>query len=116
MNPQEIEQIVASRASDYLRRNGVRSLRLFGSRLHGTATDASDIDLLVEFDTNRHVGLFELSRIEITISDLLGSKVDLRTANELSRYFRARVLSESRLIHGESRSAVEQYYSPAAHA
>jgi predicted nucleotidyltransferase len=32
----------------------VRSLRLFGSRLHGTATDANDIDLLIEFEPSRH--------------------------------------------------------------
>jgi len=100
MNAQEIEQIVASRASDSLRKSGVRSLRLFGSQLHGTATETSDIDLLIEFDPRRHVGLFGLSRLEIEMSDILGRKVDLRTSNELSRYFRSRVLTESRLIYG----------------
>jgi predicted nucleotidyltransferase len=37
--------------------------------------------------------LFELTRMEAEISDLIGKKVDLRTAGDLSRYFRSQVLA-----------------------
>lgn len=36
---------------------GIRSLRLFGSALHGTLRPDSDIDLLVEFERDRTPGL-----------------------------------------------------------
>jgi uncharacterized protein len=82
--------------------NGIRSLALFGSFLHGTARSDSDIDLLVEFDPSRSVGLFAVSRMELELSDMLGRKVDLRTAEDLSRYFRDTVRSEAKTVYAES--------------
>jgi predicted nucleotidyltransferase len=67
-------------------------LSLFGSQLKGTARVDSDVDLLVEFETDHTPNLFELTRMETEISDLIGKKVDLRTAGDLSRYFRSQVL------------------------
>ena len=74
------------------RRHHVRSLSLFGSELKGTARPDSDIDLLVEFEPGHVPGLITLAGIEIELSDLLGRKVDLRTAQDLSRYFRDEVV------------------------
>lgn len=68
-------------------------LSLFGSQLKGTARVDSDVDLLVEFESNHTPNLFELTRMEAEISDLIGKKVDLRTAGDLSRYFRSQVLA-----------------------
>jgi len=54
----------------------VRSLALFGSVAREEAQDASDVDLLVEFD--RPVGLLHLIGTQQHIEDLLGvKKVDL---------------------------------------
>ena len=66
----------------------IRRLSLFGSQLKGTAGPDSDIDLLVEFDPEHIPGLFGVAGMEIELSELLGRKVDLRTAGDLSRYFR----------------------------
>ena len=68
-------------------------LSLFGSQLKGTARLDSDVDLLVEFEPNHIPNLFELTRMEAEISDLIGKKVDLRTAGDLSRYFRSQVIA-----------------------
>lgn len=68
-------------------------LSLFGSQLKGTARLDSDVDLLVEFEPNHIPSLFELTRMEAEISDLIGKKVDLRTAGDLSHYFRSQVLA-----------------------
>ena len=73
-------------------------MRLFGSHARGEANESSDVDLLVEFEPESHVGMFGLSRMQIELGDLLGIAVDLRTAAELSRYFRAQVFDESRLL------------------
>jgi predicted nucleotidyltransferase len=75
------------------RRHHIRRLSLFGSTLKGTARPDSDIDLLVEFEPGKVPGYLGMARIESQLSQLVGGrKVDLRTANELSRYFRDEVV------------------------
>ena len=75
------------------RRHRIRKLSLFGSQLKGTARPDSDIDLLVEFEPGSRTTLLDMAQIEIELSPLLGGrKVDLRTAEDLSRYFRDEVV------------------------
>ena len=75
------------------RRRRIRRLSLFGSVLHGTDRPGSDVDLLVEFEPDATPGLLGLAAIEMELSDLLGGRrVDLRTARDLSRYFRDEVV------------------------
>jgi uncharacterized protein len=77
----------------FCERHHIRRLALFGSQLKGTARPDSDIDLLVEFDPAHIPGLFAIAGMELELSDLLGGrKVDLRTAGDLSRYFRDEVV------------------------
>jgi uncharacterized protein len=74
-------------------RHRIRRLSVFGSTLSGTAGPDSDLDLLVEFEPHAKPGLIGMARIEIELSSLLnGRKVDLRTAEDLSRHFRDEVL------------------------
>jgi predicted nucleotidyltransferase len=70
----------------------IRRLSLFGSQLKGTAGPDSDIDLLVEFDPEHIPTLLGIAGMEIELSERLGRKVDLRTAGDLSRYFRDEVV------------------------
>ena len=71
----------------------IRRLSLFGSQLKGTARADSDIDLLVEFDPAHIPGLLGIAGMELELSEMLGGKkVDLRTAGDLSRYFRDEVV------------------------
>jgi predicted nucleotidyltransferase len=75
------------------RRHSIRRLSLFGSVLKGTARPDSDIDLLVEFEPGSVPGLLGMATIEAELSELLGGRpVDLRTAGELSRHFRDKVV------------------------
>jgi hypothetical protein len=74
-------------------RHRIRRLSLFGSRLKGTARPDSDIDLLVDFDPDAHPTLLDMAQIEIDLSQALGGrKVDLRTPEDLSHYFRDEVV------------------------
>ncbi len=74
------------------RRHGIRRLSLFGSVLKGTDRPDSDVDLLVEFEPGAIPGLLGMAAIEAELSALLGGRrVDLRTAEDLSRYFRGEV-------------------------
>lgn len=72
--------------------NHIRRLSLFGSQLKGTARPDSDVDLLVEFEAGHTPGLLGIAAMEIELSALLGKKVDLRTAQDLSHYFRDEVM------------------------
>ena len=75
------------------RRHGIRRLSLFGSVLKGTARPDSDIDLLVEFGPGTTPGFLGVSAIELELAQLLGGRrVDLRTPQELSRFFRDEIL------------------------
>jgi uncharacterized protein len=75
------------------RKHRIRRLSLFGSTLRGAARSDSDVDLLVEFEPHAKPGLIGMAKIELELSSLLnGRKVDLRTAEDLSRYFRDEVL------------------------
>ncbi len=75
------------------RRHHIRRLSLYGSTLRGTNRPDSDVDLLVEFEPGQEPGLLGLAGIEAELSALLGGRpVDLRTAQDLSRYFRDEVV------------------------
>lgn len=75
--------------TELCRRYRIRRLSLFGSRLKGTARPDSDTDLLVEFEPEAEPTLLTMVAIERELSALLGGRpVDLRTAQDLSRYFR----------------------------
>ena len=73
--------------------NRIRRLALFGSQMKGTAGPDSDIDLLVEFFPDARPTLFDIAQIEIDLSQALGRRrVDVRTPQDLSRYFRDEVV------------------------
>ena len=79
--------------AQFCREHRIRKLSLFGSTLKGKARPNSDIDLLVEFEPAATPSLLDMVAMEQTLSELLGGKrVDLRTAGDLSRYFRDEVV------------------------
>lgn len=67
--------------------------RIFGSVLHGTDRDGSDIDLLV--DALPGATLLDLGDLEAELRALLGVEVDLLTPGDLPLKFRAKVLAEA---------------------
>ena len=79
----------------FCERNHIRKLSLFGSILTPRFRPESDIDVLVEFETGASPSYFDLAGMEQELSKALGRRVDLRTPNELSRYFRDQVLASA---------------------
>ncbi|MCZ0938936.1 MAG: nucleotidyltransferase domain-containing protein [Caldilineaceae bacterium] len=56
----------------------------------------SDIDLLVEFEPDLIPGLLGIASRKLSLSELFaGRKVNLRTAEELSSYFRQEILDKA---------------------
>jgi predicted nucleotidyltransferase len=82
--------------------NHIRRLSLFGSVLREDFGQESDIDVLVEFENENTPGLFGISRMERELSSIMGGrKVDLRTPQDLSKYFRKHVMSTAEVQYAE---------------
>ena len=70
--------------------------RIFGSVLHGTDQDGSDLDLLV--DALPGATLFDLGGLQVELESLLGIHVDLLTPADLPKKFRAKILAEAQPV------------------
>ncbi len=78
-----------------LKAGGVVHLRLHGSLARGTASAASDIDLIAEFDPARRLSLLDMVGLELHLSDLLGTRVDLSPVHTLKAPVRERAVNEA---------------------
>jgi predicted nucleotidyltransferase len=80
----------------------IERLALFGSVLRADFRPDSDVDVLVEFEPGSAPGLFTIARMERELSIIFGGrKVDLRTPEDLSRYFRQSVLQEAEVQYAQ---------------
>jgi predicted nucleotidyltransferase len=71
-------------------------LSVFGSVLRDDFSAESDLDFLVEFSPDYTPTFFKLSEMERELSKLFaGRKIDLRTPEELSPYFRDKVMASA---------------------
>ena len=86
------------RIREFCRRHHICHLALFGSVLRDDFTPESDVDVLVEFEPGTRLG-FALFDVEQELSQILGRRVDLRTPQELSKYFRDEVLAEAEELY-----------------
>ena len=71
----------------------VENPRLFGSVLHGTDREGSDLDLLV--DALPGATLLDLGGLQVALEDLLGVDVQVVTPEDISLRFRSEVLLEA---------------------
>jgi len=80
----------------------IRRLALYGSVLRTDFRPDSDVDVLVEFEHGAAPGLFGIARMERELSGHLGGRVvDLRTPEDMSRYFRQSVLAEAEVQYAQ---------------
>jgi predicted nucleotidyltransferase len=94
-----IARLHNGKLSGLCRRHHIRRLSLFGSVLTGRFRKGSDVDVLVEFEPHKTPGLLGMAKIAEDLSVMVGRPVDLRTPNELSRYFRDEVIANSRIAY-----------------
>ena len=88
--------------AEFCRRNHVRRLALFGSVLREDFGPDSDVDVLVEFEEGHVPGLIRLARMERELAEAFeGRKTDIRTPEDLSRYFRKEVVAAAEVQYAE---------------
>jgi len=85
----------------FCQKHRISKLSVFGSALSDDFGSDSDIDILVEFYPDHAPGLIRLAGMEIELSDILGRRVDLRTPQDLSRYFRQEVIESAEVQYAE---------------
>ena len=87
-------ELPQDKIASFCKKHHIRKLSLFGSVLRDDLGPGSDIDILVEFEPGNVPSFFRLFDMEEELSAILGGrKVDIRTPEDLSRYFRDRVLA-----------------------
>lgn len=96
MRPSVVLDMNRSAVREMASRFRTANPRVFGSVLHGTDRDGSDLDLLV--DALPGATLFDLGGLQVELESLLGLRVDLLTPGDLPLKFRAQVLAEARPI------------------
>ena len=86
-------RVDAQQIAEFCRRHSIAKLAFFGSVLRDDFGPESDVDVLVEFEPGKEPGLIGLAGMEEELSTILGRKADMRTPEDLSRYFRDKVVS-----------------------
>jgi len=76
-------------------------MALFGSVLSDHFSEKSDVDILVEFDPQHIPGLFGIVKMKEELSKNIGREVDLRTPEDISKFFRKEVMQQSYLLYGQ---------------
>ena len=92
--PFEVDRQVLA---DFCRKHHIAKLAFFGSVLRDDFRPDSDVDVLVEFEPEQIHGLFELIRMQLEFSEIIGREADFRTPNDLGRYIRDRVIAGARV-------------------
>jgi predicted nucleotidyltransferase len=100
--PQRIK-VDQGRLGEFCRQHHIARLSFFGSVLRDDFSPDSDIDVLVEFEEGHTPGFLRVAQIERELSVLLDNrKVDLRTFQDLSRYFRTEVLATAEVQYAQA--------------
>jgi len=80
---------------DRIKGFSVKSLAIFGSVARDEAAPSSDVDVLVEFEPGKPVGLLLFIALKQYLEEILGCPVDLVTPNALRERMRDQVLREA---------------------
>lgn len=91
------------RLGKFCRQHHIARLSFFGSVLRDDFSSDSDIDVLVDFEEGHTPGFLRVAQLERELSELLDDrKVDLRTREDLSRYFRNEVLATAEVQYAQA--------------
>ena len=87
-----------SEIGNYFKDKPVLRAYLFGSCARDEADDQSDIDILVELDYTRPIGL-EFVRMQLDLQDLLNRQVDLLSQKAISKHIQPYIEQDRVLVY-----------------
>lgn len=90
---------IRTKVAAFFRDKPIQRAFVFGSLARQEATERSDVDILVELDATKTVGLIEYIRISDDLETILQQKVDLVAEDGLSPFIKPQVDREKILIY-----------------
>jgi len=92
-------QAMTQAIADYFKTQPVLKAWLFGSFARGEETPESDVDILVQFDHGRPIGLLRYAGMWRELEELIGRKVDLVEDGTLMPFAVESANHDKRLIY-----------------
>lgn len=89
---------IIQKINSFFKDKPVKKVYLFGSFARGEAQAGSDIDLYLELDYQKNIGLAFYGWFE-QLKELLNLEVDIVTTNSASRYIKPFIEKDKRLIY-----------------
>lgn len=86
---------VLRRHREQLRSLGARHVAVFGSVARGEATDQSDVDVLVELDTEKRLDIFDYALIVVEIKAMFRGDVDVVNSRKIKHGYRESILRDA---------------------
>jgi predicted nucleotidyltransferase len=77
----------------------IKTVAIFGSFARGEDHPDSDVDVLMQFAEDSHIGFFTYAEIQRNLTEAVGIKVDLVTPEALSKYIRKDVLEQAEMVY-----------------
>jgi predicted nucleotidyltransferase len=99
MGKEEIKKKLLEAVENDPHKPDIKSVAIFGSYVNGTASQDSDIDVLIDFEPTAVIGFFALSDIKDNFEAFLQKTVDLLTPQAISKYFRDEVLRQAEYVY-----------------
>jgi predicted nucleotidyltransferase len=99
MGKEEIKKRLLEAVENDPHKPDIKSVAIFGSYVNGTASQDSDIDVLIDFEPTAVIGFFALSDIKDNFEAFLQKTVDLLTPQAISKYFRDEVLQQAEYVY-----------------
>ena len=89
---EEIKDLLKKHKEELKEKYGVKEIGIFGSYVRGEQDDESDVDILVEFE--KPMGFIRFMKLENSLSELLGVRVELVTKKALKPYIGQQILQQ----------------------
>ena len=80
----------------------IRRLSMLGPDFDGWLRPDTDIGLLVDYMPDARIGYFDMAGQEIELGAIMGARIDLRTAQELSTHHRKQLVREARRLYAQN--------------
>jgi uncharacterized protein len=85
--------------ADFFKNKPIKKAFLFGSYARNEAKKDSDIDILVELDSTKTIGLIEYIKIKDSLEEILNLKVDLVSTEGVSAHILPFINQDKILIY-----------------
>lgn len=90
---------VATLQTYFTRHTAVQKAYLFGSFARGSATESSDVDILLELKKPVTISLLDIATMQIELSEQLNRSVDILTSEGVSPHIKPFIDKEKVVIY-----------------